>query len=181
MKASSEPCWNRKHRSVASDKQTISHLLRYSSLQTIQNGSPAKRCLSRVVCVNIGNPMSGVVQHNNCDVGRDELHLRGELVAKRFVAANRQHGHGQFCLRQVVRNLWPVVATKRNRPSRHACVQVANTLRCTLCDPLPGSNEFCPQRERSRNIRSKFLRSRPFTNFSGYSPLKRKCQVFGSL
>src|SRR3989440_4206897 len=52
MKASSEPCWNRKHRSVASDKQTISHLLRYSSLQTIQNGSPAKRWLSQVVCVN---------------------------------------------------------------------------------------------------------------------------------
>src|SRR5881396_2094050 len=52
MKATSETWWNRKHRSVESVRRTISRLLPYSSLQTIPNGSPAKRCLSQVVCVN---------------------------------------------------------------------------------------------------------------------------------
>ena len=47
------------------------------------------------------DPMAGVFQHHDCDISRDELHLRGQLVAKRFVAADRQHRHRQFCLREL--------------------------------------------------------------------------------
>ncbi len=54
--------------------------------------------------------MSGIFQDNNSDISRDELHLFGQLVAERFVAANRQHRHRQFCLRElseIFGQLWP--------------------------------------------------------------------------
>src|SRR5262245_31303891 len=52
MKATSEQCWNRRRRLVEWVRQTTSRPVRYSLLQTIRNGSRAKRCLSQVACVN---------------------------------------------------------------------------------------------------------------------------------
>src|SRR6478609_5051525 len=50
-------------------------------------------------------------------------------------------------------NLSRVAATRRSRPSPRASGQVSRMLRCKLCDPLLGSNDFCRRQKRSRNIR----------------------------
>ena len=46
-------CLNRRHRSVASDKQTTSRLPQSSLLRTIPPGSPVKRCSSRADFVSL--------------------------------------------------------------------------------------------------------------------------------